>query len=112
MLLSGMVFGRLDEKLAFVRIHPWRMTGKRLSMYSGRYLVITKNLRNFSKSSIYWLSAKECFVRSKLGLLRENLYQGKFNEALRATLDKPHHVTICGIIDFLMETLILARRAS
>ena len=112
MLLSGMVFARLGERLAFVRVHPRRMTGNRLNMYSGRYRVIKKNLGDVPKGSIYWRSAKGCFVRSKLAVMRENLYRGKFNEALRAILDKPHHISFHGIIDFMIETIILSKRTS
>jgi hypothetical protein len=110
MLLSGMVFARLGERLAFVRVHPGRMTGNRLNMYSGRYRVIKKNFGDVPKNSIYWRSAKGCFVRSKLAVMRENLYRRKFNEALRVILDEPHHISFLGIIDFLIETVILFKR--
>jgi glycosyltransferase involved in cell wall biosynthesis len=112
MLLSGKVFDRFGERLAFVRLHPRRMTGNRLNMYSGRYQVLKKNLTDVRKDSIYWRSAKRCFVRSKLAVMRESLYQGRFNEILRVILEKPHHVSIWGIIDFIMETLIIAKRTS
>ena len=110
MLLSGKVFRRLDEKLAFVRIHPGRMTRNRLRRYSGRYQVVKKNLKNVPKGSIYWHSAKRFFVRSKLAVMRENFYQGRFNKILNVIFDKPHHLSVCGIIDFMMETLIIATR--
>ncbi len=110
MFLSGVVFAKLDERLAFVRIHPRRMTRNRLNMYSGRYQVIKKNLGNVPKDSIYWDSAKRCFVRSKFAVMRENLYRGKLHEAIKAILDKPHHISFYGIIDFMIETLITVRR--
>jgi glycosyltransferase involved in cell wall biosynthesis len=107
MLLSGMVFRKLGERLAFVRIHPGRMTRNRLNMYSGRYQVIKKNLGDVPRGSIYWGSAKGCYVRSRLAVMRENLYRGKFSEVLRAILDKPYHISFRGIIDFVIETFVL-----
>jgi glycosyltransferase involved in cell wall biosynthesis len=109
MLLSGIVFKRIEDQLAFVRLRQKRTTGNRLNRYSGRYQVIKKNLKNVQKDSIYWHSAKRCFVRSKLAVMRENLYQGRFSKILKVILDKPHHLSVCGIIDFIMETLIIAK---
>ena len=112
MLLSGVVFARLNGGLTFVRVHRRRMTGNRLNMYSGRYRVIKKNLGDVPKGSIYWRSAKRCFVRSKLAVMRENLYRAKFNEALRAIMDEPHLISFQGIIDFMIETIIISKRTS
>jgi hypothetical protein len=88
------------------------MTENRLNMYSGRYRVIKKNLRHVPKGSIYWRSATRCFVRSKLAVIRENLYRRRLKDAFTAMLDKPHHLSFRGIIDFMIETFMLFKRIS
>lgn len=105
MLISGMIFEKIDEKLAFVRIHSRRMTQNRFNMYLGRYLVIKKNLNDISKKSMYWNTAKRCFVRSKFALMREYLIKRDIYKIYKLIKDPPHFMSFLGILDFIIETL-------
>lgn len=105
MLLSGMVFEKIDEKLAFVRLHPRRMTQNKFNMYLGRYLVIKKNLKNVCKESMHWNAAKRCFVRSKFALMREYLFKRELYKIYRLIKEPPRIMSFLGILDFMLETL-------
>lgn len=109
MISSGMVFGHVNERLAFVRVHPNRMSLNRLRMFVGRYTVIKKNLKNIPMNSIYWDYAKRCFIRSKLAIMREYLFLYKFKDILKIIKDKPYFVSYKGFVDFIIETILILK---
>lgn len=106
LLQSGAAFVRINDKLAFVRLHQKRMSRNSLNMYWGRYRVIQKVLKNIARKSIYWPTAKGCYVRSKLALAREYVCRKKIKKAIEVMKERPYHFSIQGTINFLIETAI------
>ncbi len=104
LILSGAVFVNTHGRMVFVRLHQSRMSTDLFNLYSGRYAVIKKALMSMPVGSVYWRTAKKCYVMSKLAMARESLYQGRFDEAVSILKSKPRHISFFGAVNFVVET--------